>query len=579
MSYYRSVLAIGLLAAFAFVGCSVEPRTLYAEAINLSHQNERPVTIPAIRKWRSRAGWFLLNSNSRIVVSSSAPCELKDTAELFARELRSISGQDVPVRVRPNPIPRRKGDILLEIAPENPILGDEGYHISVGPYIAIGARKSVGVFYGTRTVLQIIRQSASGKAMPKGDIRDWPQYQERGLMIDIARKYFTPQWLQQRVLDLAYLKMNYLHLHISDNEGFGIQNDHGFCLPGQGPPPSTFGAACHCGSGDPGKVLSKDEVSHLIAIAQRYYVTVVPEIDMPGHMGAILCDDRYAQFRLQGLFGQTNYSVLDITTREARKFSKGIIDEYSKLFPGKYWHMGADEVFILPWEQWLYPSFENYAEKKYGPNASTKDTIDDFVNKINTFVRRRYSKDLRVWNDQVGNGVQKSVTVDWWTDFPDEPWKPKQIVETDHHIMNNGAWPTYYDSGGFFHPPNPDIGTAYESWSVEEFRGDFYLLPTAPSKPHKLPAAKKWLNLGAALNVWNDQPNFVNETDVAKAIFEPLRVMAQKTWGSPPLYSDFQSFQGAIGIVGKAPPPRLMAEWCPLGSSPIRGRLAASRQP
>jgi hypothetical protein len=146
MSYYRSVLFIGLLAASVFVVCSVEPRTLHAEAINLSHQNERPVTIPAIREWRSTAGRFLLNSNSRIVVSSSAPSELKRTAKLFAGELRSISGKAVAVNcAQQNPIPR-EGDILLAIAPENQTLGDEGYNISIGPYIVVRAPKSAGVF-------------------------------------------------------------------------------------------------------------------------------------------------------------------------------------------------------------------------------------------------------------------------------------------------------------------------------------------------------------------------------------------------------------------------------------------------
>jgi hypothetical protein len=230
--------------------------------------------------------------------------------------------------------------------------------------------------------------------------------------------------------------------------------------------------------------------------------------------------------------------------------------------------MGADEV-LSPWEGWLYPSFENYAKEKYGPTASTKDTINDFVNEIDTFVHRQHSNHishvLRVWNDQVGDGVPKSaiaadVTVDWWTDFSllseSDPWDPTQIVEAGHHIMNHGWWPTYYVTGGFFHPPNPDMGTAYESWSVEQFIGGRYFLSTAPSDPHTLLPDKKRLNLGAALNVWNDHPNFVNEVDVSNAIFEPLRVMAQKTWGSRPLYSDFHSFQDAIRTVGEAPPPQ-----------------------
>jgi hexosaminidase len=274
MSYYRSVLFIGILATSVFVVCGVEPRTLHAEAINLSPQNARPVAIPAIREWRSTAGWFLLNNNSRIVVSSSAPFELKDTAELFAGELRSISGQAVVLIVQQNPIPRQ-GDILLAIDPENQTLGDEGYNISIGPYIEVRARKSVGVFYGTRTVLQMTHQSASGKGimLPRGDIRDWPQYQERGIMIDIARKYFTAQWLQQRVLDLAYLKMNYLHLHISDNEGFGIESKYpGFCRPGDDVLHYPLAPACLCSPTAKSGVLSKAEVTDLINMAHRYFL-------------------------------------------------------------------------------------------------------------------------------------------------------------------------------------------------------------------------------------------------------------------------------------------------------------------
>jgi hypothetical protein len=109
--------------------------------------------------------------------------------------------------------------------------------------------------------------------------------------------------------------------------------------------------------------------------------------------------------------------------------------------------------------------------------------------------------------------------------------------------------------------PQAHMGTAYESWSVEQFIGNRYFLPTAPSHPRTLPPDKKRLNLGAALNVWNDQPNFVNEVDVSNAIFEPLRVMAQKTWGSPAIYSDFHSFQGAIRTVGEAPPRLLWQIW------------------
>jgi hexosaminidase len=356
------------------------------------------------------------------------------------------------------------------------------------------------------------------------------------MTIDIARKYFTPSWLERHVREIAYLKMNYLHLHISDNEGFGIQSI------GHPEFKSETGQ------------LTGQQVHDLIALAARYHVVVVPEIDMPGHMKAILKDNE--KYQLKNIFGK-NPAVLDIKNGEAVEFAKGIIAEYLDLFTGPYWHLGVDEV-LVPGTYSLYPQL-----------GGTKDAILDFVNDIDSFVQThdiKNRKKLRVFNDQVGQGhsvrVNPDVVVDWWMDFsPLSEWAPltpQQLIERGYHIMNCGWWPTYYVSGDIIRPPNPDMKSAYETWSLNQFRGMTYLSGRVKFLPTRTISVDSPYNLGSTLNVWNDydwnnQPNSKTEDEIAEAIFKPLRVVAQKTWESKPLTDSYDEFQTIIDAVGHAP--------------------------
>ncbi|MBA3261960.1 MAG: family 20 glycosylhydrolase [Thermoleophilaceae bacterium] len=116
----------------------------------------------------------------------------------------------------------RPGDIELGLGSRDPALGREGYRLDIGAALRVEARTTAGVFYGSRTVLQLLRQ---GRAIPAGWGRDRPRYPERGLMIDNGRRYFSPAWIKREIRQLAYLKLNQLHLHFSDNEGFRIESE------------------------------------------------------------------------------------------------------------------------------------------------------------------------------------------------------------------------------------------------------------------------------------------------------------------------------------------------------------------
>ena len=271
---------------------------LAAVALVLPPPHARPPTIPALREWHGGYGAFALRPSSRVVGTSAE-------AALLGSELRR------PVVAGATAGP---GDIELVLGSTDRRLGREGYRLDVGDSVRIEARTAAGAFYGTRSVLQLLRR---GSKIPAGQARDWPRYPERGLMIDNGRRYFSPAWIKRRIEQLAYLKLNQLHLHFSDNEGFRIESESH---------PEIVS----------GRHLTKRQVRGIVEFARRRHVRVIPELDMPGHLRAALA--RHPELRLPG-----STDALDISLPAARRFCRDLILEYLDLFGGRYWHAGADE--------------------------------------------------------------------------------------------------------------------------------------------------------------------------------------------------------------------------------------------
>lgn len=533
------VLWLAALGSIQRAGATEEPPNFGIEG--------RPRTIPALRKWAPQPGEFVLANPGRIVIASG---DLAGTAALFADEISALTG--VEYAVVPGDPSSEPGDVRLALGLD-PELGEEGYELEIGESIAITAPTPTGVFYGTRTVLQLLHQDL---VIPAGVARDWPRYPERGLMVDIGRRHFSLEWLEAHLRELAFLKMNILHLHFSDNEGWRIESDNHAEIVS-----------------DPH--LSKDQVRELIELAERHHITIVPEIDMPGHMTAAL--EPFPEFQLQNRFGIRDPDKLDVTNEAARAYARDLVEEYLDLFPGPYWHMGADEylgVFTSEASYELYPQLESYAQARHGPDANHKDAVIDFLNEINALVRSR-GRTLRAWNDGLGGGgvltADTDIVVEVWTDLGGLTAEP--LLERGHRIMNAGWWPTYYPQS-VFAVPRPSMATAYEQWKVHRFYGPFVAnvtleppqgldpgLPTigvppeAPvfGRPPDEVDPDEPRNLGSKIHVWSDNPQLEDEDGVAAGIFPRLRMLAQKTWESPLLTESYEEFKPIMEQVGHAP--------------------------
>jgi len=481
--------------------------------------DDRPETVPAVRNASTGPGTFTLADGARVVVPERKR-KLAPEARLLARDL----GLRWTARGRP-----RDGDIVLALTRRLRRIGREGYAMRIGDRVKIRGRTTAGVFYAGRTLVQLLGEDGTAR---HGAIKDWPRYRERGLMIDNGRQFFTRAWLIERIKELADLKLNLLHLHFSDNQGYRLESESH---------PEIVD--------DPH--LTKADVRRLVRVARRRHVTIVPELDAPGHLQAAL--EPHPELQLENAAGQKQADKLDVTLPEAREFIGDLLDEYLPLFPGRWWHTGADEYLgIASTEQDydLYPQLEAYADEKYGDEANGKDAVLDFVNFVAERVHQA-GKRLRVWSDGITGGsavtLDPDAAVEWWENRSSPT--PDELMSAGHQVQNAGWWPLYYVTGGPLMGLRATEEEMYEDWNPWIFEGPWSTrwVNGDPGGARFEVAEDAERQLGAQLNVWNDDPDNMSQDEIAAGIAPRLRILAQKAWGSAQLTDDYAEFRALGG--------------------------------
>jgi hexosaminidase len=502
-------------------------------------QASPPQTVPALQVWHATSGSFRLGRHPRIYVQRRDRRRLRAEARQLGVDLGALLHRRITIRVIGHRSHPRRGDIQLALSRRaDKQLGTEGYELTIGKTFAITAPTRAGIFYGGRSLLQLVHQRAP---IPRGHARDWPRYPERGLMLDVSRDSYPASWIEAEIRQLAYLKMNFLHLHLTDDQRWGIESSTHPEIVGSQP-------------------LTKTDIAAILATAGRYHVTVVPEIDMPGHMAALLAKHPSLELKLEGTVTQgtpTTYVTdkLDITNPAALNVVKQLLDEYLPLFPGRFWDMGDDE-YMSPGQYAAYPQLAAYAITKYGPKATIADAIHGFINWVDGIVRA-HGKTLRVWNDQLAGTsvvpVNRDVVVDWWVNtspFGDPTTvPPATLIAEGHEVLNAGWFPTYYTTDLGPIEGKSDMQQAYEDWQVNRFEGPEFT-GNVMEPPQTVPASSPNL-LGSTLDVWGPLPETIAQT--AAGIAPRLAVIAQKAWDSPQPAPSYTAFQRTIAAVGTAP--------------------------
>ncbi|GHH81268.1 hypothetical protein GCM10018793_38200 [Streptomyces sulfonofaciens] len=496
--------AVRVLSALALLVPTVLPAAATARSAAASPSTgaaaSAPGVLPALTHWTPGTGSLRLGHGSAVVAVDRA---LEADAGVLADDLAGASGLRLPVATGAR---HRPGDVVLRLDPSRKDLGTEGYALDVSDGVRVTAATETGVYYGTRTLVQMLD---GGRSLPRGSAVDVPRYAERGVDVCACYIHVSLAWFERLMRDMSYLKLNQLQIEAK------VASDVD--------PATKFWG-----------YYTKDEVRRLSALAREYHITLVPEINSPGHIDPYL--ENHPELQLTDSSGAKSPTRLDITKPEAFAFYTKLVDEALSVWDTPYWHMGADE-YMLGSDFANYPQIGAYAKAKYGADATPQDAFVDFVNRVDEHVRAG-GRTLRIWNDGL-NGqntvpVNKDVVIEHW--LTETGAQPSALLAAGNPVMNS-AYSLYLVRGGF----HMDTQKLYDSdWTPLEFEGESLSGPQ--------PGVT-----GAQISLWPDSAAAETENEVEADTFMPLRFVAQTTWGGPKPAAGYAGFTALAERVGHAP--------------------------
>ncbi|MDQ0488386.1 beta-N-acetylhexosaminidase [Streptomyces cellulosae] len=327
---------------------------------------------------------YRITEKTRIRVDGSR--EARRVGEYLAGVLRPSTGYPLPVS------DRGAGGIRLRIA-DGPY-GSEGYRLRSGPSgITLTAAKPAGLFHGVQTLRQLLPADVEQRTrrpgpwlVAGGTVTDSPRFGWRGAMLDVSRHFFSVEEVKRYIDRISLYKINKLHLHLSDDQGWRIAID-------SWPRLATYGGSTEVGGG-PGGYYTKDDYREIVRYAASRYLEVVPEIDMPGHTNAALAS--YAGLNCDGVAPplytgtQVGFSSLCVGKEITYDFVEDVVREIAALTPGRYLHIGGDEAHSTPHEE--------YAA---------------FMERVQPVVAR-YGKTVVGWHQLTGATPAKGALAQYW---------------------------------------------------------------------------------------------------------------------------------------------------------------------
>ncbi|WP_394846032.1 beta-N-acetylhexosaminidase [Pendulispora brunnea] len=351
-----------------------------AAAIGLDKVIPSPVSV------QSKSGQdYTLTQNTVVYADPNSP-EAGRVGEYLAGLLRPATGY--PFTVRPaNGTPN--SGIALLLSGANNSVGASGYEIDVtSARVLVRAKTGAGLFAAVQTLRQLLPvaiesstvENASWK-IAGGHILDYPRLDYRGGMLDVARHFFPVATVKRYIDHLARYKLNYFHIHLADDQGWRIQID-------SYPRLATYGGSTQVGGG-PGGYYTKAEYTDIVNYAAARYITVVPEIDMPGHTNAALasvpalnCNNQAPPLYTGTDVGFSSF-CMDAAHRDiVTKFVDDVVRELAALTPGPYIHLGGDEAQstqeadYIAFEKRVFPIVAKYGKRMVGWHEILKATPD-----------------------------------------------------------------------------------------------------------------------------------------------------------------------------------------------------------
>nr|WP_320120711.1 beta-N-acetylhexosaminidase [uncultured Marinifilum sp.] len=451
---------------------------------------------------------FELTKNTHILVQVNQD-EVKGIANYFANLIAPATGFKAKIKELKNPLGSR--GITLLISEDKRELGAEGYELKIDERkITLQAASPAGIFRGVQTIRQLLPakiEAAKTQQGPwliaSGTIKDYPQYGYRGAMLDVARHFFSLTDVKRYIDYLAAYKMNVLHLHLSDDQGWRIEIK-------SWPKLSEIGGSTQVGGGK-GGFYTQEEYKEIVKYAQDRFITIVPEIDMPGHTNAALAS--YAELNVDGKARKfytgtrVGFSSLATDKEITYKFIDDVIRELAAITPGEYIHIGGDE---------------SHATKK-------KDYIK-FIERVQKIVHS-HNKKVMGWADIAAADLTESAVAQFWQTKPVNALKAvKQNVKVLMSPANHAYMDMQYDSIsplGLHWAGYLEVDKAY-NWTLES----------------KVEGITKDNIIGIEAPLWSETIETID--DIEYLIFPRLLGYAELGW-SPDANNSWNEYKVRLG--------------------------------
>ena len=494
-----------------------------------------PALIPLPQKMECREGVFQLQPKTRILTDVPA----NETGQYLAEWLSKATGYDLKVG-RSTKAQPTKGAILLTTKDAKPELGAEGYELTVAPdSVVVRASKGAGLFYGAQSLLELLPPEVFAAKpvagvdwkIPCVQIEDQPRFKWRGFMLDVARHFFTKDDVKQLLDVLALHKINKLHLHLTDDQGWRIEikkyprltevsawrDEAGFGLD---PKLST----AYGPDGRYGGFYTQDDIRELVAYARKKHITIVPEIEMPGHSCAALAaypelsctGGPYTPNTKGGIFAGVYCAGKD----ETFEFLQNVLAEVRQLFPGQYIHIGGDEV---PKDNWKKCPWCQARIKAEGLK-NEHELQSYFIRRIEKFINAQ-GRNLIGWSEiREGGLAQNAVVMDWIGGAVEAASAGHDVIMSPTKF----CYLDYYQSTNHATEPKA-IGGYLPLSKVYSFE----------PLPETLDSQNKSHILGGQGNLWTEYvPNFKHLQFMA---FPRMCALAEVTW-SPQASRNWEDF-------------------------------------
>lgn len=430
-------------------------------ALNAAAQknNDRYPVIPFPASLSPMAGDFIITPATEIVLPD----------HLFSNEADQLN------RFFINSFGKALKKVTLESAHaivfkyDQNIAAEEGYRMEITPQqITLSASKAAGMFMAVQTIRQLLPVSAERKVVPLVNklslpavrIKDQPGYGYRGMMLDVSRHFFSVDYLKKFIDRMALYKMNTLHLHLTDDQGWRIEikkypklteqgawrtfnNQDTICMKRSAENPDFIIDPSHIIKKD-GKTLyggfyTQVEMKGLVAYAAARHINIIPEIDMPGHMMAAINAYPFLTCNGENSWGTVFTKPICPANESTYEFAQNIFTEIMDIFPSRYIHIGGDEVDRSDWEK--SPACKALMQREGIKNLAGLQSY--FINRMEKFFNSKGRK-LIGWDEIIEGGISPAANVMYW-----RTWVPKAPVEAAKNgnkvIMTPGE-PLYFDS-------------------------------------------------------------------------------------------------------------------------------------